>query len=228
VINAQNAYEGAKAQLNQTMGVELSTAYDVADESLPPVAGETESVDHLLERALVARPDFQSLLKTVEAQKLAVRAVKGAYGPTLGVSTGITEAGVALDAMTWNWNATATLNWPIFQGGLTKAQVSEGNANVLALEAQGDSLRLSIRLQIQQAQLAVTGAIAAKTAAEEVVKNAKERLQLAEGRYQTGVGSIIELGDAQVALTTAQAQEVQAEYNLSAARAQLMGALGQE
>jgi outer membrane protein len=228
VINAQNAYDGGKAQLNQAMGLELSTAYDVADEAFPPIAGERETVDRLLERALKARPDYQSLNKTVEAQRLTVRAIKGAYGPTVGVSTGFTEAGVQLDNMAWNWNATATLTWPIFQGGLTKAQVGEANANLQALEAQADGLRLTIRLQIQQAQLAVTGASAALTASEEVVKNAKERLVLAEGRYQTGVGSIIELGDAQVALTTALAQKVQAEYNLSTARAQLLGALGQE
>jgi len=63
-------------------------------------------------------------------------------------------------------------------------------------------------------------------AADEAVTNAKERLRLAEGRYQAGVGSIIELGDAQVAATTAQAQKVQADYNVSTARAQLLNALG--
>ncbi|MGZ3425302.1 MAG: TolC family protein, partial [Polyangia bacterium] len=51
-------------------------------------------------------------------------------------------------------------------------------------------------------------------------------LRLAEGRYQAGVGSIIELGDAQVAATTAAAQKVQADYNVSTARAQLLNALG--
>jgi outer membrane protein len=40
------------------------------------------------------------------------------------------------------------------------------------------------------------------------------------------VGSGIELGDAQVALTNAAAQEVQARYTLANARAQLMKALG--
>ena len=49
---------------------------------------------------------------------------------------------------------------------------------------------------------------------------------LAEGRYQAGVGNIIELGDAQVAQTSAAAQAVQAEYNLATARAQLGRALG--
>ena len=55
---------------------------------------------------------------------------------------------------------------------------------------------------------------------------AQQRLELAEGRYRTGVGSAIELGDAQIAVTNAAAQVVQADYRLSTARAQLLRALG--
>ena len=57
---------------------------------------------------------------------------------------------------------------------------------------------------------------------------AREQLRLAEGRYRAGAGSIIELGDAQVTLSNAAAQRVQAEYNLAAARAALLRALGRE
>jgi outer membrane protein len=56
--------------------------------------------------------------------------------------------------------------------------------------------------------------------------NAREQLRLAEGRYSSGVGSIIELGDAQIAATSAAAQVVQADFNLATARAQLLTALG--
>jgi len=45
------------------------------------------------------------------------------------------------------------------------------------------------------------------------LRQARENLELAEGRYQTGVGNIIELTDAQASLTTAEANHVQALYN---------------
>ena len=61
---------------------------------------------------------------------------------------------------------------------------------------------------------------------DEAVTNARERLRLAEGRYQSGVGSIIELGDAQVAFTSAGAQLAQARFNVATARARLVQALG--
>jgi outer membrane protein len=62
--------------------------------------------------------------------------------------------------------------------------------------------------------------------AKEVATNARERLRLAEARYQAGAGSIIELQDAQVAATTAAGQVVQADFQLSLARAQLLKAVG--
>ena len=87
-------------------------------------------------------------------------------------------------------------------------------------------MRQQVRLGVEQARLAVRAAKAALGAAVEAEVNAREQLRLAEGRYAAGVGSIIELGDAQVAETTAAAQRVQADYNVSTARAQLLNALG--
>jgi outer membrane protein len=228
LINAENGYATAKAQLNQAMGVEGPTDYEVASETLPPVEKEDQGIDPLLEEALHDRPDLAALDQQVRAQELTLSATKGGYGPSLGVSTGITDAGTALDSTAWNWNAAVTLTWDLFQGGLTRSQVEEARANLDGLRAQRDQLRQKVRLDLEQARLAVRAAKSALDAAGEALVNARERLRLAEGRYKAGAGSVIELGDAQVALTTAAAQKVQAEYNLASARAQLLRALGRE
>ena len=60
-----------------------------------------------------------------------------------------------------------------------------------------------------------------------LVAQAQENLELAEGRYQAGVGSIVELTDAQAALTSARAQQVRAGYDLATARARLTRAVGE-
>jgi outer membrane protein len=73
----------------------------------------------------------------------------------------------------------------------------------------------------------VRAAKAAIDATHEAAVNARVRLGLAEGRYRAGIGSMIELGDSQVAVTTANGQEVQAVFNLAIARAKLVQALGQ-
>ncbi|HEY3356948.1 MAG TPA: TolC family protein [Polyangia bacterium] len=226
LINAENAYAIARAQLNQAMGVEGSTDYDVADDNLPPVPGEDLGTDALMGEAVKGRFDLRSAEQQIRSQELTLRSVRGGYWPALGAATGLTDAGTGLESLTWNWNATLTLTWQIYQGGLTRAQVRENAATLVSLEAQRDSLRQQIRVEVDQARLGVRAAKAATVAADEALTNARVRLRLAEGRYQTGVGNIIELGDAQVALTNAAAQKVQADYNLATARAQLLRALG--
>lgn len=226
LINAENNYEVAKAQLNQAIGIERDTAYDVEDESTPAIAGEDSDTDPLLVEALKARPDYIGLEKQVDAQRLAVWAARTSYGPSLTASTQFTDTGTDINKLVWNWNFSLTLNWQLFQGGLTWYTVKEQKANLDGIEAQRDLVRQQVRLGVEQARLAVRAAKAALGAANEAEANAREQLRLAEGRYQAGVGSIIELGDAQVAATTAAAQKVQADYNVSTARAQLLNALG--
>lgn len=68
LIQAQNNYETAKAQLNLAIGVEGSTDYDVNDETLPPVDGEDEGTDGLVGEAVRARPDLASLNAQVRSQ----------------------------------------------------------------------------------------------------------------------------------------------------------------
>jgi outer membrane protein len=226
LINAENGYLTAKVQLNQAMGIVARTGYDIADETFPPVEGEEQELDPLAAEALGRRPDVAALDQTARSQELLISAIRGGYAPSLGVSTGLTTAGLALDSSVWNWNAQVTLTWNIFQGGLTSAQEREARSNFDAARAQADTLRLQVQVDVEQARLAVRAARAGLVASDEALANAREQLRLAERRYTTGVGSAIELGDSQVAMTTAAAQRVQAEYNLSGARAQLIRALG--
>jgi len=228
LITAENAYETEKAQLNQALGVEGPTDYDVANDTLPEVEGESLPLESLLAEALKNRPDVTALEAQARAQGLTIDSVKGGFWPSLGVSTGLSDAGVQLDQTAWNWSATATLTWNIYQGGLTRAQTREAQANLDAAQAQLSAARQQVRVDVEQARLAVRAAKESLGAAGEAVVNAREQLRLAEGRYAAGVGNAIELGDAQVAYTTAAAQQVQADYNLASSRAQLLRALGRE
>jgi outer membrane protein len=104
--------------------------------------------------------------------------------------------------------------------------VNEARATIASLEAQRGGLRLGVQVEVERARLAVEAAKAVVLAAAEAVASARERLRLAEGRYQSGVGSVIELSDAQLGLTSALAQQVQADFSLASARATLIRALG--
>jgi outer membrane protein len=228
LIQAENAYDTARVQVEQAIGVTDLGPWQIADESPPPVAGEEAALAPLLAEALAARPEVAALSEQVRAQDLTTSALRGGYGPSLGVSGGPSWIGPEPSDLTYGWTTSVTLTWQLFQGGATRGQVREARANTTALEAQLELLRQSVRLEVEQARLGVRAAIAALSAADEAAQAAREQLTLAEGRYQTGAGSILELSDAQVGLTTALGQRVQAEFQLASARSQLLRALGRE
>jgi outer membrane protein len=228
LINTDNAYAVARAQLNQAMGVERSIDYDLSDEEQPPVEGEDGDVETLVGEAQHLRPDVTSLRLSAQSQELTLRSAHDQVWPALALSGTATEGGAELGNMAWNLSGFVTLSVPIFQGGGINAAIKQAQGQLLQAKAQLETERQQVRLDVEQARLGVRAAKAAIAAAEDALANTRDRLRLAEGRYQTGVGSIIELGDAQLALTTTAAQRVQAQYQLYTARAQLLKALGRE
>ena len=227
-INAENAWESSKAALNQAMGIEGLTDYDVSDDALGALPGEDQPLDALLAEAHKARPELASIAEQLRADALLIHSIEGGYLPALGASAGFTQGGTKLSSLGWNLQAGINLSWGIFQGGLTTAQVHEAEANLGSLQSQLDQVRQQIRVELDQARLSVHAGKASLSATRDGLVAARQRLDLAEGRYETGVGSAIELGDAQVAVTNAAAQVVQADFRLSTARAQLLKALGRQ
>ncbi len=227
VITAQNAYDTGRALLNQAMGVLGGIDYDVGDDEQTPVDGEDGTQQALLDKAIAARPELIALDRQRKQQELALRAVHNTLWPTLAVTAGVTDVGVTVGGMVPNWNVGAALNWPIFSGGISKAQEAELTANLAAVAGQNSAQLLQIQSDISQARLAVLAAKATIVAADDALANAKELLKMAEARYLAGVGNGIELNDTQLAYTNAAVQVIAARYNLSTARAQLLAALGQ-
>jgi len=191
-----------------------------------PLPGEDAPLDTLVDEAVRVRPDVAAKIAQLRAQDLTNKATAGRYGPALAASTGLTYNGRNIDGLVWNWSGGFSLAWPIFEGGLVRASVREGNAQSASLRAEIDIARQQVRVDVDQARLTIIAGKAAIAAAERSLANAKARLDLAELRYRTGVGNGIELSDAQLAATSAGFQLLQATLKLDTARAQLVKALG--
>jgi outer membrane protein len=241
VIRAENDYIVARAELNQAMGLAGDTDYDVTDDSFPAVPGETGGVAPLIDEAIRARPDVAALRAQVRAQELTASAARGAYWPTLHGVAGARDEGQSFQqtptldylgnpilngGMAWNVWLGLQVNWAFFQGLQTRGQVREADAQLDVARADGDRLVQEVWVAVQRAASSVRAAAEAVTAAEEALTAARERLRLADGRYAAGVGSIIELSDAELGAANAGAQRVAADYALATARAALVLALG--
>jgi outer membrane protein len=227
LIQRENDYDVARAQLARAMGDPAHSEFDIGDDTMPAVEGEDGSDDALYAQAIRSRPDLVALEDSRRASQAELDGAHGAYLPSLKAGAGIDTTLYRTDNdPSWGWSVGLTLNWKIFDGGARSAVIRGAEADVMVADAKREALSQDIRIELRQARLAVRAAKASRTAADEVEANAKKQLELAEGRYAEGVGNAIELGDAQVAMSEASAQVVSADYNLATARAQLLHALG--
>jgi outer membrane protein len=228
LINTQNADRIAKAQLNQAMGLPQGTDYQVAGDELPPVDVEDRPLPFLFDQALSSRPEIASFEYARQASGKALDSARWGWSPTLAFAGSYFKAGPEPSALTDSWAFGLTLTWQLIQGGLTVGRVREAEQNLVFSSAALTGEQLQVRFDVEQAEATLLGNKESLVAAQDAVDNAKEQLRLAEGRYQAGVGTIIELSDAQVQLTNAAAQLVQAQFNLATARAKLLAALGRQ
>ena len=205
VIRARNAERLARVALNTAMGVRA----DIPTQVLDNLVYQPSNIDRVrvIDEAQKRRPEFrQARLRAEAAEAQAKRTFRdffpdvtgsGAYG---GVRTQFDEA----------WSATLSLSWSIFDGGNRIARYREARANLDAAQARVRATELDIQREVEQAVITVTEAEERIQAAQKSVESAQENFRLAQGRFDAGVGTILELTDAQLALTQAQNTEAQA------------------
>ena len=124
------------------------------------------------------------------------------------------------------WQIQLTVNIPIFDGFRTTNRVQETLHNYNNVVAQEEDRRQQIALEVEQSYLRVVETQERIKSTESAAKAAKENLDLARGRYEVGVGSIIEITDAESLYTDAQTTYIRTIYDYKIADAQLARAMG--
>jgi outer membrane protein len=208
-VTARNNVAVAHETLRNALGLNGPLDFDIVDNFDVHEVVMTES--SALTAAYDSRPELQSILAQERSTAEQVSALQKNYLPSVQAKGDYNYLGIDYPLVnTWDIGATVTLS--VFNGGLTTAQVGEQKANLANLKYNEDVLRQNIGLEVRQAVLNLEQAVESIRVSEEGLRGARENLDLAEGRYSTGVGNIIELTDAQASLTTAEANHVQALY----------------
>ncbi len=125
------------------------------------------------------------------------------------------------------WSVNLNLSIPIFDGLRTTNRVEETLRNYYVIRAQEEAQRQQVTLDVESTYLRLVELQERIKANEAAANAAKENLDLADGRYQVGVGSIIEVTDAQTLYTDAQTTYIRALYDYKIADAQFVRAIGQ-
>lgn len=222
LIQARNATSLARVALNTAMGIPVNTPTEVED----ILTYEPYPVDEnqLIAEALRQRPDYQRVNAVVTSAEASVRQAfrnffpdisgQGQYGGTFR------DPKRPVDDLAETWLLGVTLTWTIFDGGNKIARYEEAKKTVESGRSQVQALELTVSQEVVQAALNLNEAKERIGATQKAVESARENFRLAQGRFAAGVGTIIELTDAQLALTQAQATHAQAlaDYRVNIAR----------
>lgn len=210
-VQAQNDVQAAFAALSTAMGAPASGAYSLLEEPLP--AAPPDDSTPLVQQALRDRPDLaaerfagQAALKLADAESatwLPTVSVVGAFG----VSPYRTETLASHYAA-----AGVTVTMPVTTGGLLVARRAEASLRAQAEAQRLHDLENTVTRDVRTAWLDTRAGFLRVGLADQLRTQAADAEDLAQARYDAGLGSIVELSQAQLAKMRAEIESATARY----------------
>jgi outer membrane protein len=232
LIKTQTAWANARADLAGILDLPILTSFvfgdNLRDGAL--LAAETvpdTNLEKLARLALGQRPELEQLRQQLVANRERENGARSGMKPQFGLNLNYDVLGNPTN-LYGGFSLIAQLSIPIFDGGVSRTQVSEFKLRNLQLKQSEIALIQSITLEVRQALLALEEADArmAKVQAAEVA--ARETLRISTLRFNVGAGTSLELVTAQTVLANAQFALTDARFRQLLARATLNFAIGSE
>jgi outer membrane protein TolC len=222
-IKARDAVRIAAANLANSVG--LAEEVDWVPAAGPPLPPFTLTFAEAWDEAKKNQPDLAAAEAREKAASDLVDAQIAALYPSISAVAGYSAGGFNFP-LTWNWQLGPSLNWIIFDGFTNLYTIDEAAANLRAARAARTLVEQQVWLDVKTAYISLEDAKERLDLTALTVRQAEENLTLAQGRYEVGKATAVDLTDAQVALAQARADHVQARADHDTAIAALWKTLG--
>lgn len=225
LIKAQNSYELAVSNLNNIVGLPLDTEIKVKDE-LKHEKYQL-SLEDSIQYAMLHRPEAIQADYAIDAARQGVKAAESGRLPTIDASAATGWSDTKFPG-TENNNRSIGLSatWNAFDSGVTHAKIKQADSAVTKAAEQAKQTKDAVQLEVRQAYLNMNEADKRIATTQVAVEKAEEDFKIAGVRYGAGVGTNIDVIDAQVALTQAKNNYIQAMYDYNTSKAKLDKAMG--
>ena len=226
LLQATNDSATARVALDNTMAVSPNAPYyDVVDVlTYKPIAGNVQTY---FASAIRGRPDVTTIEANVRAAGAQIAEVRSDFFPTVSATAGYSALGTGFPAAN-NYNAGVVVTWPIFNGFMTEHQLGleEAKAKRNVVRYALEDLEMRVWFEVKSSYLELENALQQIHQAEETLAASSGQLELADKRYNAGLGNIIELTDAERFYIQDDSAYVDALYAYSVAKAKLDRATG--
>jgi outer membrane protein len=229
LLRAQEQVQAAFAELTRALGAQQELNYKLVDEPLPP--SPPSDAGPLIAQAFSNRPDLLSLQLQRDAAVKFERAERDLSFPTVsvvGVAGAIPAINQILSARIPNNYEAAALNVevPIFNGHLFAARREAARYHAEAEDQRVRDLQERIARDVRVAWSRSMTAFQNLDVTAQLLREATLALDLAQGRYNLGLSSIVELSQAQLNLTQAEIENLSAKYDYQSIYALLQYTMG--
>ena len=211
LFRAENQLRAARARLSAAMGNQSDADFELVDEPLPPAPAP--DMETLVRQALRERPDLAALRLDTDAARSLAQAEKRLSAPTITLLAAAGGSPVLDGAIRGTYAAAGVnVSVPLFNGGLFAARRSEAELRAAAVQKDMEALVLGIARDVRLAWLDENNAWQRLDVTARIVEQSNRSVRLAQARYDSGLGAIVELNQAQLSQTTAQINAAAAKY----------------
>lgn len=219
LIQAEQNLELAKRIFAHLLALKNQPIHIIATSELPPAPPK--------EFELKQRPELQSLSAAIQAAEAQVEAAKGLRRPSVdGFGSYQIDRGFKLDGDSHSWLAGARIDFKLFDGYSSRAEMALEQARLERLRAEKRKLELAIDLELSQAKLTLKQARQRLRVTGKMVEQARESVELGRARFREGVILASDLIDSETRLTEAEVRQAVAQSALRLAAADLRRAAG--
>lgn len=225
LIKAENAYQIAEANLNKIVGLPMDTQLKL--DNILVYAPYENDMQYCLDYAAKHRPELEQAKQNVEAAKGALRVAISGHMPQIAAS-----ASQNWNDSNWpgdengNWGVGVQVTMNIFDSGVTTSKIHGAEADLAkAHETYRDTVD-AVNLDVRSNYLNLREAEKRIDTTKLAVSQAEEDYRIAQLRYMNGVGTNTDVLDAQVALTDAKTNYLQAMYDYNTCKTNLETAIG--
>lgn len=221
LIHAEYALRSSRLDLENLLGgPPVEGTYRLTDTAATSSREDIQPVEELAAEADSHRPEFAILKDQLHAAQAQLKSSQGGRWPSITAKATGGWENINTFGLTSNddfplrdvWQIGVNVTWPLFTGYRVQGKIAESQAEISKLESKQRQLELLVFNEVSTAYLGVKETEESIKTAELAQQQAKENMDLADGRYRNGVGNAIEYSDAELALTQAKSNLVQASY----------------
>ena len=225
LIKQQNTYEVDLSKLRNILNMDpnepLTLTQDFAYEAFP------QELDSCVSYARQNRKDLQADTYTLGQKELAIKAAKGDLLPSVNLSVGASWEKQGLPSSdNHSYTAGVTASWDLFDSGITKAKISAAQTALEVAKLTLEQDQNSVDLAVRQAYYNMREAEKRFNSTQDAVTQAKEDYFIASEKYKAGEGLMLDIIDAQLALSTAELNYISAQYDYARYKAAVENAMG--